>query len=98
MPRVFNRTEAPALDWREDKALRKVQDRITEVERLLAEAKERLRAVHAPRLVDTKAAVERMELEVLAGEATDAALAVKQQEHLDARVADARDRIQIEKL
>lgn len=99
MPRIFNRaTDAKPTDWREDAKFVKASTRLAAVERLMAEARERVRQEHAARLRGLAAEVERAELEVLAGRGSEATLAAKQQAHLDARMLEAKDKLAIEDL
>lgn len=95
----FNRrSESVASDWRENPKVVKARARIEELDVLIQQAEGRLFGVHAPRVADAGEALRRAELETLAGRSTDAQLAVAQQRHLDARIAEAKDRLAIEDL
>ncbi len=92
------RPESVATDWRQDPAVVKARNRLAEIDALSTQATNRITDEHAPRIKDAEAALNRAELEVLAGRATDAHLAAKQAVHLDARMAEAKDRLAIEDL
>lgn len=94
----FNRrAESVAPDYRQAKDVVAARSRIEHIDALLKQANARL-DIHAPRIKDAEAALKRAELEAMAGRITDAQLAAAQQVHLDARMADAKDRLLIEDL
>lgn len=86
----FNRRQASvASDWRKDPKVVAARERLAELERLIPRAADRIRNDLAPRVEEAERQLSRVELEVLAGRASDADLAAAQAKALESKVAHA---------
>lgn len=94
--RITRRIEASTVaDWRQAPTVVKTRARLAELDAFIATAQDRLHR-HDALVTDEARALERAEVEVLAGRSTDAALATAQARHIAARRERAKHVIAVE--